>query len=185
MKKIILMLLVLFLIFFTSSCFLLKYEIKTNSNGNGQIILNPKRDKYSLNEVVTIEASPEIGWLFSHWSGDIESNKNPFEIKMDSDKNITANFEQLPFIGEGIYTLKVEVTGNGTAAGYPLKEEYEENEEVTMTATPDEGYVFHMWVNMNLPDYSNSDGNYPQYYDNPWILVMDGDKDIIAVFGEE
>jgi len=41
---------------------------------------------------IKIRATPEEEYLFSHWSGDVESIENPLTILMDADKSIKANF---------------------------------------------------------------------------------------------
>jgi len=43
---------------------------------------------------VTIEATPEDAYIFSNWSGDVESIENPLTITMDADKSIKANFKE-------------------------------------------------------------------------------------------
>jgi hypothetical protein len=42
--------------------------------------------------VVTLEAVPDSGYLFSNWSGDLTGSANPDTITMDGDKSISASF---------------------------------------------------------------------------------------------
>jgi len=44
---------------------------------------------------IKIRATPEEEYLFTHWSGDVESIENPLTITMDADKSIKANFKEV------------------------------------------------------------------------------------------
>ncbi len=44
---------------------------------------------------ITAPAAPE-GMRFSHWSGDLTGSENPARVYMDSDKDITVNYEECP-----------------------------------------------------------------------------------------
>ena len=86
--------------------------------------------------LVNIQASPNSGYTFSGWSNG--STVNPLSITMTSNTSITANFEVLI----NSYTLTVVSTDGGSATGAG---EYNEGTEVTLTATPNEGYRFTSW----------------------------------------
>jgi hypothetical protein len=62
------------------------------------------------------------------------------------------------------------VDGQGTVARDPEKTLYNANEDVELTATPEEGWSFSYWSG----DYSGSD--------NPTSIIMDSDKSITAHF---
>ena len=66
---------------------------------------NPSPGTYNYNYGAedTITATPNSGYTFSGWTGDVPSgqeNDNPITITMDSDKSITANFSTIP-TGDG------------------------------------------------------------------------------------
>jgi len=42
--------------------------------------------------VVTLEAVPDIGYLFANWSGDLTGSTNPDSISIDGDKSVTVSF---------------------------------------------------------------------------------------------
>ncbi len=42
--------------------------------------------------VVTLTATPDAGWYFSGWSGDLSGAANPAQVTMNADKAITATF---------------------------------------------------------------------------------------------
>jgi uncharacterized repeat protein (TIGR02543 family) len=67
----------------------------TIAAGSGGIT-NPSPGSHTYDEgtEVTITATPNSGYIFVGWSGDVTSTTNPITITMDSDKSITANFTQ-------------------------------------------------------------------------------------------
>ena len=70
------------------------------------------------------------------------------------------------------YTLTVSISpeGSGSVTLNPDKSSYEEGETVTLTASPNEGYVFDHWS-------GDADGT-----DTVKTITVDGDKDIVANF---
>lgn len=65
-------------------------------NGSGST--NPTSGSYSYPKgtEVTITASPDSGWHFDSWTGDVaEPESNTTVLTMDSSKTVTANFSQV------------------------------------------------------------------------------------------
>jgi beta-lactamase superfamily II metal-dependent hydrolase len=73
-------------------------------SGNGQGTTNPSVGtyKYDSGTQVTITASPASGWKFDHWSGDASGTSPTIVITMDSDKDVTAYFEEETSIGSNV-----------------------------------------------------------------------------------
>jgi beta-lactamase superfamily II metal-dependent hydrolase len=71
---------------------------------DGQGTTNPSFGSYNYNRgtQVTITASPAPGWEFDHWSGDASGTSPTIVITMDSDKDITAYFEEEPSISSDV-----------------------------------------------------------------------------------
>ena len=69
------------------------YVLEIVTYGNGEV--TPSQGTYLSGEVVELNANPLSGFVFSGWSGDIESMDNPIMVTMDSDKQINANFSLL------------------------------------------------------------------------------------------
>ena len=67
--------------------------------GKGNVLLQPKPvlGTYDSSTVVTLTAVPVMGWQFTGWSGDLTGTANPDSIVMDSDKSVTATFEEIVF----------------------------------------------------------------------------------------
>ena len=62
---------------------------------NGQGIINPSEGEYEYpsGTQVTINVSAASGWDFGHWSGDATGTSPTIVITMDSDKSVTAYFD--------------------------------------------------------------------------------------------
>jgi uncharacterized repeat protein (TIGR02543 family) len=72
---------------------------------DGQGILNPGEGthEYYSGTQVTITVSPIPGWDFDHWSGDATGTSPTIVITMDSDKNVTAYFDDGTGTSEGMW----------------------------------------------------------------------------------
>mgnify|MGYP000692611529 CR=1 FL=1 len=108
---------------------------------------------------VSITATPNAGYSFSGWSNG--STANPLTVTLNSNTSITANFQVIV----NSYTLTLTAGEGGTVTGGG---EYEEGTEVTITATPDEGYEFIGW----------SDGESSQSR----IITLNSDTNLSADF---
>lgn len=92
------------------------------------------------NDVATLTATPALGYSFVNWTnlaGEELSAENPFAITVVSDTTVVANFDAMPYT--------VTVTANpeqGTTTGTGS---YLFGQEVTISATPLEGYTFDKW----------------------------------------
>ncbi len=69
-------------------------ELKINIQGKGEIEPGVGIHVYKHGSNVTLSGHPAEGWYFDGWSGDVESGEEKINITLDSDKNITANFEE-------------------------------------------------------------------------------------------
>ena len=61
-------------------------------DGRGTVAREPEKTTYNAGEEVQLTATPDPGWIFSEWSGDVTGSVNPATITMDSNKIITATF---------------------------------------------------------------------------------------------
>ncbi|NER11878.1 T9SS type A sorting domain-containing protein [Leptobacterium flavescens] len=131
-----------------------------NIEGNGRV--DPAERTFDDGETVSLTAVPDEGWEFAGWSGDATGNSNPLTIVMDTDKEITATFSRIR------RTLTVTIIGNGQVD--PSGGIFNDGEEITLTATPDEGWEFTGWS-------GDASGN-----NNPLTITIDSDKEITATF---
>ena len=65
---------------------------------------------YSSGEEVTLIATPNEGYAFSHWTGDIESMQNPLVLQAVGAISVSAVFEPLPIVLEPVVSTEEGVT---------------------------------------------------------------------------
>ena len=69
--------------------------ININPPGAGTVNKSPNKADYNPGETVTLTAiSGDGSYRFDYWSGDVSGNANPSNLVMNSDKTVTAHFEQ-------------------------------------------------------------------------------------------
>lgn len=84
---------------------------------------------------------------FAGWSGGCSGSEATCTLTMDVDKNVTATFTQI------LHTLTVTKIGNGSVSSSPsgiscgsdCTEDIAEGTKVTLTETPDRGWIFANW----------------------------------------
>jgi len=129
----------------------------------------PYEEVYNNNTEVELKAFPEEGWYFNEWTGDETGTKNPINITMNSNKSITAVFEE-----ETVeYDLTISTNGEGSTNPSEGTHTYEEGAVVTVEANPANGWYFEEWTG----DETGTDTKID--------ITMDADKSITAVFEEE
>ncbi len=97
-----------------------KYYTLITDASNGSILLNPAANCYASGFFVNVKATPETGYKFDNWSGDLSGSSNPEIIIMDNNKSISANFSDISTqIGNAIDdTNNLAQTGTGRSAIY-------------------------------------------------------------------
>jgi len=128
---------------------------------NGTVAKNPNQASYNHGTTVQLTATPNVGYTFTGWSGDATGTTNPLTVRMDGNKNITANY------AINTYTLTI-TSVNGTVTKNPDQTNYNYGTAVTLTASPSTGYTFTGWSG----DATGST--------NPLTVAMDGNKNITA-----
>jgi hypothetical protein len=113
------------------------FAVDVSTSGSGVVSVSPDRQQYAYGDDVTLTATPDAGWVFTGWSGDITSTVNPLVVSMTSSVAVTANFvseSAAPVIsnivvtpyGESAtvtWTTDKQTTGSlayGTTAAYEL-----------------------------------------------------------------
>tara|TARA_B100000575_G_scaffold184421_1_gene148294 strand:- start:728 stop:2023 length:1296 start_codon:yes stop_codon:yes gene_type:complete len=72
-----------------------QYTLTVTANPSEGGLVNPQTGTYSSGQTVNIIASANDFFAFSNWTGSWNGSDSSFTITMDSNKNITANFEDL------------------------------------------------------------------------------------------
>ncbi len=78
------------------------YTLTVSQTGEGTIIQTPLGTTFEQGTMITLTASPEIGWHFSGWSGDC-TGTDVCHLTMDSSKSVTATFEFVAELKQYIY----------------------------------------------------------------------------------
>ena len=151
------------------------FTLMVNQTGEGTVNIFPDRDYYYRNEPVGLMADVSglgLGHAFSHWSGDIESTDNPVTIIMDTNKQVVANFKDIP-----VYHLTTTVKGKGRVSS-KANGNYNEGSQVKIMAFPTWGYEFVRWEG----DYSGTESTIHISMDSTihLVAVFTGDSDVIT-----
>ena len=113
-----------------------QYTLTVSATEGGTV--STEGGTYDEGTEVTITATANEGYRFTGWGGNSSTNES-LTITLNSNQTLQALFELIP-----IYTLTVATSEGGTVS--TEGGEYEEGTEVTITATPDEGYEFVGWT---------------------------------------
>jgi uncharacterized protein YfaP (DUF2135 family) len=115
------------------------FTLTTKVNGEGSIEKSPSKDNYEEGTTVALKATPEEGWVFEKWTGDLSSTNANASVTMDEAKTVEAVFVQVGHI-KGL--IKNAETGQITkdANIYVRKgENVETGSSVASTKTDAEG----------------------------------------------
>ncbi len=127
---------------------------------------------YNDGTTVTLTATPNLGFEFVEFIGDGATTLTTTTVVMDQDRATTAVFEALPTFE---LVLNVSPPDGGTVVADPLPQvggEYIEGTVVTLTATPNAGFLFASYT-------GDATGT------NPVVQVtLDSDRTVTANFDE-
>jgi uncharacterized repeat protein (TIGR02543 family) len=161
---------------FAEACFTLTTQ--GNPAAGGTVGTSPAPNcpgdpaRYATGTTVTLTATPNTGYVFTSWSGDASGTDNPVTVSMSANHSVTANFT------DACYTLITSANPalGGTVGALPAPNcnggtQYTYNTDVTLTATPNTGFVFTAWS-------GSVSGT-----TNPVIVSMTADRSVTAAFG--
>ena len=89
------------------------YTLVTNAT-NGSVSLNPPGGVYSPGTQVTLTPNPANGYTFGSWSGDLNGSASPVVITMNGNRTVTANFTELPQVGQNVLLVHGQTTLNAS-----------------------------------------------------------------------
>ena len=149
-----------------------KYALTVNIEGEGtvqeEVIVqgSTSTTEYNSGTNVRLTATPSDEWVFSGWSGSVESTDNPIEVSVDEAKEITATFKLKQ------YDLTINIEGEGTVSETIITQPtlYDSGTVVKLEAIPSEGWEFVGW--------SGS----VESTENPIEVSVDETKEITATF---
>jgi len=123
---------------------------------------------FAQGSAVTVTAVPNAGYTFTNWKEGLTvvSTSASYQFNMAGNKNLVAFFTA---ITPGTFTLNVTAV-NGTVVKNPNLVNYSGGASVTLTPTPNTGYVFTSWS-------GDATGTA-----NPLTVTMNANKNITANF---
>lgn len=88
-----------------------RFTLTTETDGMGSVALSPAGGTYNLDTEVTLTATPEAGWAFDHWEGDLTGSTNPDSVFMATNRTVTAVFVELPSLAVTPTTAEIGPAG--------------------------------------------------------------------------
>jgi len=140
------------------------YTLTVTVSGGGSVTRAPNQAHYHYGDVVTLTATPNLGWMFAGWSGAASGSANPITLTMNGHKTVGAAFTPIE------YTLTVNAGSGGSVTQTPNRATYHYGDGVTLTASALPGWTFAGWSGA-------ASGSA-----NPITLTMNGHKTVGAAF---
>ena len=177
MKRISSFLIVAALIAGMVGCVGVKCDLTIASTAGGSVTI-PREGTliYDGGEVVNLVATPDAGYHFVNWTGDVGYIANPEDatttITVNGAYSVTANFEQIPPGQFGLTTSST--TGGSVTVPSEGTFTYDAGIVVSLVATPATGYQFVNWAG-DVDSIANVEAA-------TTTITMNGDYSITANF---
>ena len=84
------------------------YSVTASALGQGTV--SPASGIYNAGQLVTLTATPSIGWQFAGWSGDTVTTTNPLTFRVRNSKALRATFTLIPGTGNPGPLIRIEDT---------------------------------------------------------------------------
>ena len=118
-----------------------EHALTIGVNGNGSTTPPVGYHTYPAATVVDITATPDSGWEFASWTGDVADPNSPTTtVTVTVDKTVTANFVDVE------HELTIGVNGSGSTTPPAGSHTYTAGTVVNITATPSHGWEFASWT---------------------------------------
>jgi uncharacterized repeat protein (TIGR02543 family) len=72
------------------------YHLAAYTETNGVTMQSSETGDYPIGTSMSLMASPNPGFQFTGWTGDVTSSEATISVVMDGDKSVTAHFSELP-----------------------------------------------------------------------------------------
>jgi len=140
------------------------YSVEMNTMPADGGTVNPTSGTYEAGTQLTLNATPNDGYRFNNWSGDITGGSNTMALLVNSNKNLTANFIKT-------YKLNINYSPDVGAIVNQASGVYDAGEKVTLSAKPSIcPYGFDHWSGADNDNL------------NPTTVTMDADKSVTLYF---
>jgi uncharacterized repeat protein (TIGR02543 family) len=154
-----------------------EYDLSINSTEGGSVTTPGEGTfNYTAGTVVDLVTTPDTGYRFVEWTGDVgsigDTNSASTDITVNDDYSLTARFEQIPSVQHDLSINSTE-GGSVTVPGEGAFT-YDEGEVANLVATPSTGYRFDKWTGdvATIGDVNAASTN----------IIMNGNYSITANF---
>ena len=150
-----------------------EFTITVKTDGNGTA--SASHAKAVAGTEITLTATPKTGYHLKEWqviSGNVTIKDDKFTMP-HSDVEVKAIFEKDAPPAPTEFTITVKTDGNGTGTATPSTAAT--GTEITLTATPDEGYHFKEWQVVSPTGLVITNNKF---------RMPNGNVDIMAIFEE-
>ena len=141
-------------------------SISVDPRKGGEVLPAEGAHLYVHNEMVTLIATADDDYEFSHWSGDAVGISPQTTLTMDRDRTAVANFVEKPKL-----TMQVSPQDGGYVSPYAGTHAYSEGSTVHITAVPRGGYAFDYWQGIETNETAQAT-----------TIKMNGDQTVVAYF---
>ena len=157
MKKAIALFAALFLVIgMASAQDTITLTVEADSTGWGYVTGG---GSYALGDTATIEAFPNVGYMFLYWNDSITDN--PLDVILSQDSSFVAHFGPIDYT----ITTAADPENAGTVTEGGI---YHYGDTITLEASPNLGFLFEMWDD--------------SITDNPRDVVVTQDSSFTALF---
>jgi len=89
--------------------------IGVSPDDSGKVVMEPPQpaEGYIPGTEITVKAIASEGYRFSNWGGAVSGSENPTTIIMDSEKQISANFIEVPWLQSSWWWIAIGVILTG------------------------------------------------------------------------
>ena len=118
------------------------YNLSVSSEPDYGGTVTPEGGEFEVGQTVQLTATPNEGWIFAGWEGDITGNNNPEILRIDSNPLAKAIFEKRT------YPLKLTVEGNGAILEEVVQAKTVDHPHgtiVRLRPAPESGWRFSHW----------------------------------------
>ena len=139
---------------FSANCYTLTRTV--SPSGSGTVTPNPPKspncsanDQYTYGATVTLTATANGDYVFSHWSGSLSGSQYLKNLTVDGNESVTANFSR-PTVD--CYLLQLDYVGDGSSptprpqqSASCAERRYTHGAVIELTADPADGWRVARW----------------------------------------
>jgi len=118
------------------------FTLTVTKEGNGTGTLSESTQMVNCGDNLTVTATPDGCSEFAGWSGDATGTSNAVLTNIQSDKTLTATFNQ----SQETFTVTINTAGNGSGTLSQSTQSVSCGSNLTVTATPDAYSTFAGWT---------------------------------------